>query len=159
MRKLCELRSRTAGGRVAAVAFSCAQFVAEFADAQFKQIPDIDAMLDNMLDAIGYGFSAQELIFDTSEGQASLLDVKDCPQELFLFGNRFCRLPIDYLSFLGKNHLCVFNGFKRSSANYFKDEILLNQISVFFINNQTGFVFAVVFGNNDIVGNVNQSSG
>lgn len=63
--------------------------VAEFATAQIAQVPNFDGVLDNMLDALGYGFSVQELMFDTSEGQASLLDIKDCPQELFLFGNRF----------------------------------------------------------------------
>ncbi len=29
------------------------------------------------------------MIFDVSAGQASLVDIADCPQELFLFGNRF----------------------------------------------------------------------
>lgn len=63
--------------------------VAQFITAQIAQVPNIDGVLDNMLDALGYGFSVQELLFDASEGQASLLDIKDCPQELFLFGNRF----------------------------------------------------------------------
>ncbi len=63
--------------------------VANFIRAQLEGLKDFDLVLDNMLDAIGYGFSVGELIFDTSMGQASLLDVKDCPQELFLFANRF----------------------------------------------------------------------
>jgi phage gp29-like protein len=63
--------------------------IAAFVTAQIAQVPNFDGALDNMLDAIGYGFSVQEMLFDTSAGQASLLDIKDCPQELFLFGNRF----------------------------------------------------------------------
>ena len=42
-----------------------------------------------MLDCCGYGFSAAEMIFDVSMGQASLTDIHDCPQELFLFGDRY----------------------------------------------------------------------
>jgi phage gp29-like protein len=49
----------------------------------------MDDVLDNMLDSMGYGFSVQELMFDVSMGQANLQDIKDCPQELFLFGNRY----------------------------------------------------------------------
>jgi phage gp29-like protein len=63
--------------------------VADFIRAQLEGLPDFDLVLDNMLDAVSYGFSVGELMFDTSMGQASLLDVKDCPQELFLFGDRF----------------------------------------------------------------------
>jgi len=48
-----------------------------------------DAVLDCVLDALGYGFSVQEMIFDTSAGQASLEKIEDAPQELFLFGDRF----------------------------------------------------------------------
>jgi phage gp29-like protein len=63
--------------------------VAQFVEDQFSHIANLDNMLDNMLDAPGYGFSVQELIFDASEGQAELVDVHDCPQELFLFNNRY----------------------------------------------------------------------
>lgn len=76
-----------------------AQDVADFVQAQFDGIPDFDRVLSNLLDAPGYGFSLGELIFDVSMGQASLIDVLDCPQELFLFGNRF-QPQIGQLQFL-----------------------------------------------------------
>ena len=60
----------------------------EFIEAQLAPL-DFHAVLDCVLDAPGYGFSVQEMIFDVSEGQASLTGIDDCPQELFLFGNRF----------------------------------------------------------------------
>jgi phage gp29-like protein len=60
----------------------------EFIEAQLDGV-DFDSVLDCILDAAGYGFSVQELMFDVSAGQASLLSIDDCPQELFLFGNRF----------------------------------------------------------------------
>jgi phage gp29-like protein len=63
--------------------------VADFIRAQLCQVPDFDLIMDNTMDAVGYGFSIGEMVFDTSMGQASLLDIKDCPQELFLFGERF----------------------------------------------------------------------
>ena len=66
-----------------------AEAVAEFVREQLAGIPNFEGMLDTLLDAPGYGFSVQELMFDTSMGQAQLLDIKDCPQELFLFGDRY----------------------------------------------------------------------
>jgi phage gp29-like protein len=60
----------------------------EFIEAQLAKVK-FDEVLDCVLDAVGYGFSVQEMIFDTSMGQASLLDLNDSPQELFLFGNRY----------------------------------------------------------------------
>jgi len=60
----------------------------EFIEAQLAAV-DFDAVLDCILDAAGYGFSVQELMFDVSAGQASLTGIDDCPQELFLFGDRF----------------------------------------------------------------------
>jgi phage gp29-like protein len=60
----------------------------EFVEAQLRQVK-FDEVLDCVLDAVGYGFSVQELMFETSAGQASLVKIDDCPQELFLFGNRF----------------------------------------------------------------------
>ncbi len=66
-----------------------AEEVATFIRAELDKIPNMHAVLDNLLDATGYGFSLGEMVFDVSMGQASLLDIKDCPQELFLFGNRF----------------------------------------------------------------------
>jgi phage gp29-like protein len=67
---------------------SQAQDVKEFVEEQLGRL-DFHAVLDCILDAPGYGFSVQEMIFDSSEGQAELLDINDCPQELFLFGDRF----------------------------------------------------------------------
>jgi phage gp29-like protein len=60
----------------------------EFIEQQLEKI-DFEDLLDCILDAAGYGFSVQELMFDVSAGQAALTEVADCPQELFLFGNRF----------------------------------------------------------------------
>ena len=66
-----------------------AEEVRAFIQSQFDGIPNFYAVLDALLDAPGYGFTVQEMIYDVSGGQASLLDIHDCPQELFLFGNRF----------------------------------------------------------------------
>jgi len=63
--------------------------VATFVEKQLANVENLDGVIDNMLDAPGYGFSVAEMEYDTSEGQASLVNIKDCPQELFLFGNRF----------------------------------------------------------------------
>jgi phage gp29-like protein len=67
---------------------STAVDVRDFIVDEFEKI-DLESVLDCLLDAPGYGFSVQEIMFDVSAGQASLLSVEDCPQELFLFGNRF----------------------------------------------------------------------
>jgi hypothetical protein len=74
--------------------------IAEFVKGELGKIPNIDGVLDNMLDAPGYGFSVQENIYDVSMGQASLRDIRDCPQELFLFGDRFTPQigPLQFLS-------------------------------------------------------------
>jgi phage gp29-like protein len=66
-----------------------AQDVANFINAQLANVTNLDCAIENLLDAAGYGFSVAELLFDTSAGQASLVDIKDCPQELFLFGDRY----------------------------------------------------------------------
>jgi phage gp29-like protein len=50
---------------------------------------DIDSFSDALLDAAPYGFWVGEIMMDSSMGQARLLSVEDCPQELFLFGDRF----------------------------------------------------------------------
>lgn len=63
--------------------------VAEFIEDQLEAIENFHAVLDTMLDAPGYGFSVSEIMYDVSEGQVALLDIQDCPQELFLFGKRF----------------------------------------------------------------------
>jgi len=67
---------------------SAAVDIKEFVESQLKQVK-FDEVLDCILDAVSYGFSVQEMVFDTSMGQASLTNVNDCPQELFLFGNRY----------------------------------------------------------------------
>ncbi len=84
---------------------SLAAEIAEFVKAQISNVSNIDNVLDNMLDAAGYGFSISELQFDTSAGQASLLDIKDCPQELFLFGERY-QPQIGPLQFLTQPQAC-----------------------------------------------------
>jgi phage gp29-like protein len=63
--------------------------VAKFIEGQLEKLPDFHSVLDCILDAPGYGFSVQEMVFDTSMGQASLVEINDCPQELFLFGQRY----------------------------------------------------------------------
>jgi phage gp29-like protein len=73
--------------------------VAQFIEQQLDNLPDFHSTLDCILDAPGYGFSVQEMIFDTSEGQASLIGINDCPQELFLFGDRY-QPQIGQLQFL-----------------------------------------------------------
>jgi phage gp29-like protein len=73
--------------------------IAEFVEKQIDGLPDFHSILANLLDAPGYGFSLGEMVFDTSAGQASLIDVLDCPQELFLFGDRY-QPQIGQLQFL-----------------------------------------------------------
>lgn len=73
--------------------------VMNFVEAQLKNIPDFHSVLDCVLDAPGYGFSVQELVWDTSMGQASIVGINDCPQELFLFGDRY-QPQIGQLQFL-----------------------------------------------------------
>lgn len=60
----------------------------EFVEQQLENA-DFENVLDCILDAAGYGFSVQEMMFDVSGGQVQLESIDDCPQELFLFGNRF----------------------------------------------------------------------
>lgn len=67
---------------------SLAGDIKEFVEDELEKL-DFHSVLDCMLDAPAYGFTVQEMIFDTSAGQASLMEISDCPQELFLFGNRF----------------------------------------------------------------------
>lgn len=42
--------------------------------------------LDFILDFPGYGLTVSELIFDVTAGQVKLVEIQDCPQELFRFG-------------------------------------------------------------------------
>lgn len=62
--------------------------VKDFVEQQLQAV-GFDDVLDNILDAPGYGFSVQEMMFDVSAGQVALTSIDDCPQDLFLFGNRF----------------------------------------------------------------------
>lgn len=64
--------------------------IAAFVDTQIKGLPNWRNTLDTMLDAPYYGYSITEQIFDESSGQVSLVDLRDCPQELFSFA------PIGY---------------------------------------------------------------
>jgi phage gp29-like protein len=73
--------------------------IATFIKQQLANVSNLDGIVDNMLDAAGYGFSVSEMQFDVSMGQANLIDIKDCPQELFLFGDRF-QPQIGQLQFL-----------------------------------------------------------
>jgi len=75
---------------------SLAVDVKEFIETQLQCV-NFDEVLDCVLDAPGYGFSVQEMVFDTSMGQAELVDISDCPQELFLFGNRFQPQNLDLI--------------------------------------------------------------
>ncbi|HEY4358264.1 MAG TPA: DUF935 family protein [Acidobacteriaceae bacterium] len=50
---------------------------------------DFDSIAESMLDACGYGYSVQEMMFDSSAGQARLIGIDDCPQEMFSFGPTF----------------------------------------------------------------------
>jgi phage gp29-like protein len=72
--------------------------VQTFIEGQLAEL-DFHQVLDCILDAPGYGFSVQEMMFDVSAGQASLTEIADCPQELFLFGNRYYPQvgPLQYL--------------------------------------------------------------
>jgi phage gp29-like protein len=63
--------------------------ISDFIQAQLDGLPNFDDTLDCLLDMCGYGFSVQEMIFDVSMGQASLQQIHDCPQELFLFAERY----------------------------------------------------------------------
>jgi phage gp29-like protein len=62
-----------------------AEDAAVFMRQQLDKLPDWRNSVDNMLDAPFYGHTIAELIFDTSMGQAGLIDIVDCPQELFCF--------------------------------------------------------------------------
>jgi phage gp29-like protein len=75
--------------------------VVAFIQDQLDNLPEFHTVLDCILDAPGYGFSVQELIFDESEGQASISAINDCPQELFLFGDRY-QPQIGQLQFLSQ---------------------------------------------------------
>lgn len=75
--------------------------VVKFVQAQLDGLENFHSVLDCILDAPGYGFSVQEMVFDASEGQAGLVAINDCPQELFLFGERY-QPQIGQLQFLSQ---------------------------------------------------------
>lgn len=58
--------------------------VTNFIRAQLDAL-DLERVLDGLLDAPGFGVAISECIYDVSEGQVGLQDIKDCPQELFTF--------------------------------------------------------------------------
>lgn len=93
-----EVTKRTRSIEAANDTDSLAVDTKEFVEQQLENA-DFENMLDCILDAAGYGFSVQELMFDVSEGQVQLESADDCPQELFLFGNRF-RPQVDDLQYL-----------------------------------------------------------
>lgn len=74
---------------------------AKFVQNQLDGLDNFHSVLDCILDAPGYGFSVQEMIFDASDGQAGLVEINDCPQELFLFGDRY-QPQIGQLQFLSQ---------------------------------------------------------
>lgn len=75
--------------------------VVKFIEQQLDGLENFHSVLDCILDAPGYGFSVQEMLFDTSMGQASLKEINDCPQELFLFGDRY-QPQVGQLQFLSQ---------------------------------------------------------
>jgi len=64
---------------------SQAKEVADFIDGQINNVRNFHEVMEAMLDAPGYGVSFQEVMYDVSEGQVSLVDIKDRPQEIFSF--------------------------------------------------------------------------
>lgn len=58
---------------------------AAFLEQQLDQLPSFPEILEAALDAPAYGVSISEILFDVSEGQVGLIDIKDRPQELFSF--------------------------------------------------------------------------
>lgn len=66
-----------------------AQTLAEEIRANFEALPNFYQILDNFFDAAAYGVSIGEIMWDVSESQVRLTDVKDRPQELFLFNTRY----------------------------------------------------------------------
>jgi phage gp29-like protein len=73
--------------------------VANFVKEQLDGISDFQRVLDSILDAAGYGVSISEMMFDVSAGQVALADIKDCPQEMFTFGEPYLPQvgPLHYL--------------------------------------------------------------
>jgi phage gp29-like protein len=68
---------------------SLGQEVADFIQEQIDHVPGWHEVLEALLDAPAYGVSIAEMLFDTSEGQVELVDVKDRPQELFSFNPQY----------------------------------------------------------------------
>lgn len=68
---------------------SQAQEAADFVQAQLDQVPSFHEVLEALLDAPAYGVAIAEILFDVSEGQVGLIDIKDRPQELFSFNPQY----------------------------------------------------------------------
>lgn len=68
---------------------NAAQEAASFIQAQFDQLPNFHEIKEALLDGPAYGVSIGELMFDVSEGQVALVDIKDRPQELFSFNPQY----------------------------------------------------------------------
>ncbi len=66
---------------------SAAADIAGFIQTQFDNLTSWRNTLEAILDAPFYGYSIAEKVFDISAGQVSLLDIRDCPQELFSFNS------------------------------------------------------------------------
>lgn len=62
-----------------------AKSLAEEIQDQFARIPNFGNILDGLLDAPGHGVAIAEMIFDVSESQIAITDIKVHPQELFSF--------------------------------------------------------------------------
>lgn len=62
--------------------------IAEDADRMIAGITDWPEILVALQDAVGKGFSAFELIWDTSEGMAAVNEFKPLPQKRFLFTDK-----------------------------------------------------------------------
>jgi phage gp29-like protein len=63
--------------------------VANFIQEQLKNLPDFDQVIESLIDGAAYGVSILENIYEVSSGQVAIIDIKDRPQEMFTFGQRF----------------------------------------------------------------------
>jgi phage gp29-like protein len=73
--------------------------VAEFIKGEFNRLGNLHEKLDAILDGVFYGVSVSETLYDVSEGQVRLVDIKDKPQEFFMF-NEWTKLQNGQLRFL-----------------------------------------------------------
>ncbi|MDI3547898.1 MAG: hypothetical protein PWR10_1550 [Halanaerobiales bacterium] len=61
--------------------------IAKFVEEQIKSIPDFEDFLKGLLEAIGHGFKIGEILWDVSEGQAAIKNLKILPNKKFTFYN------------------------------------------------------------------------